>query len=142
MDIAVVNISKGPYELNKEVLNEIKAEKLSFNITPRLRYSTGSDYMGFQIDLTVMLEKTQVFKSGFLIGMAIVDWAKGLQEEPDLNSNRQKLNEICKTAWLVATGIVALQSADKNFNGIILPSINSEDMSKDVILIPSTASRP
>jgi hypothetical protein len=138
MDITIVNISKGPYELNEEALKEYNPNELSFSVTTRLRYSSESDYVGFQIDLIIMQDKIEVFKSGFLVGMAIADWGKDLQNGLDLTNNRWKLNEICKTAWLVATGIVALQSSNANFNGIMLPSINYEGLSNDVILLPSS----
>lgn len=137
MDIRIINISKGPHEVNKEVFKELDLSKLSFNINSRLRYSSESDYVGFQIDLLIMQDKTQVFKSGFLVGLAIDDWAKDLQDGLDLNKNREKLLEICKTVWLVATGIVALQSSVEDFNGIILPTVDYEDFSKDVLLIPN-----
>ena len=68
MDIAVVNISEGPNELNSGVLDNLELSILSFNVTPRLRYSDKSDYVGFQLDLMVMQENTQVFRSGFLVG--------------------------------------------------------------------------
>lgn len=123
MDITIVNISQGPHEFNKEDLNYNELYKLSFNVTSRLRYSSDSDYVGFQIDLLIMQEKTQVFKSGFLVGPAIADWAKSLQNGLDLNNNREKIQDICKTAWLVASGIVALQSSEGNFNGIVHPKI-------------------
>ena len=137
MDISIINISKGPYELNHEVLKDLDPKKLSFNITSRLRYSTDSDYVGFQVDLMVMQEKTQVFKSGFLVGLAIADWAKDLQNGLDLNNNRKKLHDICKTVWHVATGVVDMQSTDEHFNGIILPTIDYTDFSKDILLIPN-----
>ena len=137
MDITIVNISKGPHELNEDILKDLDAIKLSFNISSRLRYSSKSDYVGFQIDLMIMQEKTQIFKSGFLIGLSVADWAKDLQAGLDLNSNREKLHEICKVVWLVATGIVAEQSSDGDFNGIVLPSVDYEEFSKDVILIPN-----
>ena len=137
MDISIVNISKGPHELNKDILKELDAKKISFNISSRLRYSSKSDYVGFQIDLMIMQEKTQVFKSGFLVGLSVADWAKDLQTGLDLNTNREKLYDICKVVWFVATGIVAEQSSDGDFNGIILPSVDYEAFSKDVILIPN-----
>ncbi len=140
MTITIVNISQGPYELNKEAIEKLDLKLLSFNITSRLRYSVDSDYVGFQIDLSIMQQTTQVFKSGFLVGMAIADWSKDLQNGLDLNNNREKLTEICRTVWLVATGIVALQTADSShLRGIILPDINYEAFSKDVILIPNTS---
>lgn len=139
MEITIVNISKGPCELNEEALRELDFKKLSFSIASRLRYSSESDYVGFQIDLMAMQEKTQIFKSGFLIGLAITDWSKDLQAGLDLNKNREKLPEICKTAWLVATGIVVLQSSNENFSGIVLPKIDYNGFSKDVLLIPSSS---
>ena len=137
MNIKIVNISQGPHELNKEALKELELSKLSFNITSRLRYSSDSDYVGFQIDLMVMQEKLQVFQSGFLVGIAIDNWAHDLRNGADLNTHREKLHEICKAVWFVATGIVALQSSEGQFNGIILPTVNYEDFSKDVLLIPN-----
>ena len=137
MDITVINISKGPHELNTESLENFDLSKLFFNITSRLRYSSESDYVGFQIDLTIMQEKTQLFKSGFLIGLAISDWAKDLQNGLDLNKNREKLEEICKTVWLVATGIVAMQTSEGKPNGFVLPRVNYDRFSKDVLLIPN-----
>ena len=139
MDITIINISKGPHELNKDILKDLDAKKLSFNISSRLRYSPKSDYVGFQIDLMIMQDKTQVFKSGFLVGLAISDWAKDLQDGLDLNTNRGKLHDICNTVWLVATGIVALQSSEGDFCGIILPAVNVEDFSKEVLLLPNTS---
>lgn len=138
MDITIVNISQGPHELNQEVLKNIDLGKLSLNITSRLRYSSESDYVGFQIDLMAMQEKTQVFKSGFLVGLAITGWSNELKNGLDLNKNREKLHEICKTVWLVATGIVALQSYDTQFNGIILPAVDYNELCKEVLLIPAT----
>lgn len=139
MDINVVNVSLGPHEFNEEALKGIDKRELSFNITPRLRYSPESDYVGFQIDMTVMYEKTQVFRSGFLVGLAIVGWARDLQAGLDLNTNREKLPEICKTVWLVATGIVAMQSQsmENQHSGIVLPEIDFGNFSKDVLLIPT-----
>lgn len=137
MDITVVNISKGPYELNKEALKDVESGKLSLNVTSRLRYSTESDYVGFQIDMMVMQKNTQVFKSGFLIGLLMEDWSMELKAGLDLNTHREKLLDICRTVWLVATGIVALQSSEGDFGGIILPSVNYEDFSKDVVLVPA-----
>ena len=67
MDITVVNISKGPLEYNREAIKNFDLNSLSFNITPRLRYSTESDYLGFQIDLIITQENTQILKGGFLI---------------------------------------------------------------------------
>ena len=136
MDISIINISTGDHILNKEALKDFDVRKLTLNVTSRLRYSSSSDYLGFQIDMVVMQENVQVFKSGFLVGLAIVDWAKDLQNGLDLNNNREKLPEICKTVWLVATGIVAMQSSDDKFSGIILPSLNYDDFSKEVILMP------
>lgn len=109
MNITVVNISKGPYELNKEALKDVESGKLSLNVTSRLRYSTESDYVGFQIDMMVMQKNTQVFKSGFLIGLLMEEWSMELKAGLDLNTHREKLLDICRTVWLVATGIVALQ---------------------------------
>lgn len=137
MDITIINISKGSHNLNKEILKEFELEKLSFNITSRLRYSVESNYVGFQIDLLVMQENTQVFKSGFLIGMVIKNWSEDLKKGLDLNSNRDKLTELCKSAWLVATGIVALQSSTEQFPGIILPPVDFDEFSRDVILLPA-----
>lgn len=139
MDIAVVNISKGPNELNSVVLDNLEVSKLSFNVTPRLRYSGKSDYVGFQLDLMVMQGNTQVFRSGFLVGLVIADWANNLDNGLDINKNREPLAEICKTVWLVATGIVAMQSSTEDFSGIVLPKINYEDFSKDVLLISESA---
>lgn len=138
MDINVVNISKGPYELTRDVIEHVEISKLSFNVTSRLRYSQDSDYLGFQIDLLVIQDTTQVFKSGFLIGLLVQDWSKSLKEGLDLNQNHSKLIPICQTAWLVATGIVAIQSSSPNFNGIILPTINYEKFCREVILSPLT----
>lgn len=137
MDIKVINISQGPHQLNKEALKDFDPFALSFNVTSRLRYSAKSDYIGFQIDLAINHGNTQVFRSGFLIGFAISDWAKDLQNGLDLNNNRGKIPEICKFAWLVATGIVAIQSATDRFRGIVLPAINYDKLSKDVILVPN-----
>ena len=141
MDISVINISKGPNELNSKALDMLDSSKLSFNVTPRLRYSDKSDYVGFQIDLMVMQDNTQVFRSGFLVGLAITGWAHDLQNGLDLNKNHERLTEICETVWLVATGIVAIQSSTEGFNGLVLPKINYEDFSKDVLLISETADK-
>lgn len=138
MDIKIVNISKGPHEFNKEAIREFDLNKLSFSVNSRLRYSTESDYVGFQIDMIIMQENTKVFRSGFLVGLAITDWAKDLQNGLDLNNNREKLPEICKTVWLVSTGIVALQSSEECFNGIVLPAIDYEKFSREVLLIPNS----
>lgn len=139
MDITVVNISKGPHELNKEALKDYEISKLSLNAAPRLRYCADSDYIGFQIDLTIMQENTVLFKSGFLIGMAIAGWAKDLKEGLDLNADRKKLAEICRTAWYIATGIVAMQSSEDSNRCIVLPAIDAEAFCNDIILLPSTA---
>lgn len=136
MNIAVVNVSQGPYELNKEILEDIDLNNLSLNVTSRLRYSAESDYVGFQIDMMVMQKNTQVFKSGFLIGLFAEGWSSELKDGLDLNTHREKLLDICRTVWLVATGIVALQSSAGKFGGIMLPSVNYEEFSKDVVLVP------
>lgn len=142
MDIAVVNISEGPNELNSGVLDNLELSKLSFSVTPRLRYSDKSDYVGFQLDLMVMQENTQVFRSGFLVGLVIADWAKNLNNGLDINKDREALVEICKTVWLVATGIVVMQSSTEDFGGIVLPKINYEDVSKDILLISESTDKP
>lgn len=138
MAIDIINISKGPHELNAEILEKFDASKLSLNVTSRLRYSTESDYVGFQIDLLIMQGNTQMFKSGFLVGLAISEWSKDIRDGLDLNKDHGRLLEICNTVWLVATGIVAMQSSTDKFSGIVLPTINYEDFSKEVILIPNT----
>lgn len=137
MDITVVNISKGPLEFNREAIKNFQLTNLSFNITPRLRYSNESDYLGFQIDLIITQENTQIFKGGFLIGLSVVDWSKDLKNGLDLNKEKHKLIEISKTVWMVAIGIVAIQTSFDDFSGIILPTINYEDFSKEILLIPS-----
>lgn len=137
MDITVVNISIGPHELNVESLGDLDLSKVIFNVTSRLRYSKESDYAGFQIDMMIMQENTQVFKSGFLVGLAISDWAKDMQNGQELNMNRDKLLSIAKTVWLVAIGIVAIQTSTENFGGIILPEPEYESFINDIILIPS-----
>lgn len=139
MDITIVNISQGPRELNNEAISKLDLNKLTFNVNSRLRYSQESDYVGFQIDLMIMQENTQVFKCGFLVGLAIVGWAKELHDGLDLNKNREKLAEICKTVWLVATGIVAIQTSETQSDGIVLPAIDYTSFSQDVILIPHAA---
>ncbi len=139
MDIRIINISNGPHEMNSEAANVIDFNKLSLETTARLRYSDQSDYVGFQIDLMIMQDKVQMFKSGFLVGLTVEGWSEDLQKGLDLNNNRSKLPEICKTVWMVATGIVAVQSACPHFNGFILPDIDFDQFSKDVILIPNHA---
>lgn len=135
MDISVINISKGPFDFNKEAVKDLDLNKVSLDVTPRLRYSKESDYLGYQIDLIITQEKIQILKGGFLIGFAIKDWSKDLKAGLDLNKEKEKLFKISKTAWLVATGIVAMQTSFDQFNGIILPTINYEDLGKEVILI-------
>ncbi len=136
MECKVINISQGPQELNRSVLKEHGDRSLSFDIRPRLRYSSNQDYVGFQFDILVLQEKTQVYKTGFLIGLAIKDWAKDIQQDLDLSKHRQIISEICEFAWMVATGIVAVQSSFDDFRGIILPTINYKELSKEVLLVP------
>lgn len=137
MEITVINISKGPLKFNNKACENINFNKLSFDITPRLRYSIDSDYLGFQIDLIVTQENTQILKDGFLIGLAVKDWSAHLKNGLDLNQNRTPLIEICRSSWLIATGIVAIQTSVDKFPGIILPQINYEEFSNEVILVPN-----
>lgn len=69
------------------------------------------------------------------VGLVIADWTKNLNNGLDINKDRGALVEICKTVWLVATGIVVMQSSTEDFGGIVLPKINYEDVSKDILLI-------
>ena len=108
MDIRIINISNGPHEMNSEAANTIDFNKLSLETTARLRYSDQSDYVGFQIDLMIMQDKVQMFKSGFLVGLTVEGWSEDLQKGLDLNNNRSKLPEICKTVWMVAKGDIAI----------------------------------
>lgn len=47
MDISVINISKGPFDFNKEAVKDLDLNKMSLDVTPRLRYSKESDYLGY-----------------------------------------------------------------------------------------------
>jgi hypothetical protein len=130
-NIAIINFSKGPCDVEREQWATSDPGKFKMNVTPRLRYSDDSDYVGFQLDITVTCEKMEILKTGFLIGMEVDGWSKAVKsKESDI------LNDICQTGWLVATGIVAEQTSYDKRTNVILPRIEISNLVKEIQLCP------
>ncbi len=130
-NIAIINFSKGPFDFDRKQWDTSDPDKLKMNVTPRLRYSDDSDYVGFQLDITVTCEKMEILKTGFLIGMKVEGWSGSVKSK---ESNI--LNDICQTGWLVATGIVAEQTYYDKKTNVILPRIEISNLVNDIQLYP------
>ncbi|MDE7444071.1 MAG: hypothetical protein K2M65_07925, partial [Muribaculaceae bacterium] len=97
------------------------------------------DYVGFQLDITLTFENTQVLKTGFLIGMLVRNWSDMLKSGVNLTNERNRLSDICRTGWLVATGVIAQETKTLQTPEFILPPIDIEKFTKEVLLISSDA---
>lgn len=136
-NIAVVNYSKGPFEFDSERFSSTPREKLNLSVVPRLRYSSKSDYVGFQFDITLTAESVQVLKTGFLIGLMIKGWADMLKTGVNLTNERKRLYDICQCAWLVATGVIAQQTVVESVGEFILPAVDVSKLTEEVLLMSS-----
>ena len=135
MNISIINFSKGPCIYNEDVRRKASENNVEYEITPRMRYSDDSDYIGFQLDIIVMDAEKLVYKTGFLIGLAVNGWSEKLRGGLDLDKNREVIDHICECAWYVASGIVAQQTALSDGMSIILPAIDISKFRKQVILL-------
>lgn len=88
------------------------------------------------MDITIMAGSIRVLKSGFLIGMNVSGWKEMVSSGIDLTRERGRLTEICRTAWLVATGVVAADTAGGKGLNIILPNIDIDKFCDEVLLLP------
>lgn len=136
MDIKIRNVSKGPYAFNAECLKSQKNVELTYNIASHLRYSKKHDYVGFQLDILVIHDDRQIYKSGFMIGMEISGWSDDLNKNTNLDENRNRIIDIYKAGWFVATGIVSMQTTVDDFDGMVLPTFDYEKLAAEVILMP------
>ena len=138
MEIRIINLSKGPSINNADKFTDEQKKDVRLEVTPRLRYAKNTDYLGFQLDIIFTCDDKILYRTGFLIGMAVKGWKELLDSDIDLLSNREKLIPIAETAWMVATGVVAEQTALPGQNPIILPPIITEDFIQEITLQSNT----
>lgn len=136
-NIIIINYSNGPFSFNSELYASVDKKDLKLSVVPRLRYSSNSDYVGFQLDITLTAGNTQVLKTGFLIGMIVRGWSDMLKSGVNLTTERQQLLNICQTGWYVATGIVAQETKASGTEEFILPPINAAKFTEEVLLMSS-----
>ena len=135
-NIVIVNFSKGPLYFDGELFAKSEKEKINLSVVPRLRYSQSSDYIGFQLDVILTLENTQIYKTGFLIGMLVPEWSEMLKSGVNLTIERARLLDICRTGWLVATGVIAQQTQTPQ-GEFILPPVDIKKLTEEVLLVSS-----
>lgn len=136
MEITVINFSKGPSSFNSELWEKADKTQASLEITPRLRYSADSDYVGFQLDFLIAHEQTFYYRAGFLIGLHVEGWSDLVRSNPNVLEHKDAIESIYRTAWLVATGVVAQQTTPKGSGLVVLPPFNP-DMTGNIITLPS-----
>lgn len=138
-DIVIINLSNGPFDFNRQLFEATSPDKFNLSVIPRLRYSGESDYVGFQLDITITADERQVLKIGFLIGMMVKGWSEMLKSGVNLTNERERLIGICKNGWLVATGIIAQATTVSQTKDFILPPIDMARFANEVLLISSVS---
>ena len=140
-DITIINFSQGPCSFDSDLFSSTPKEELKLGVIPRLRYSLSSDYVGFQMDITLTSNNIQILKSGFLIGMLVKGWSDMLKSGINLTNERERLISLCRTVWLVATGVIAHTTKISDREDFILPPIDMARFAEEVLLISSNTQK-
>ena len=133
----MINYSRGPLKINQELWNNSEEGSEELSMSPQLRYSKDSNYVGVQLDMVIGYDSTPAVKLGFLIGMDCEGWTKMFEDGWTPTDDRKPLYELCSIFWQLATGVVAASTTTDLRNGFILPTMDVEQLADMLALVPS-----
>lgn len=133
MEIKIVNYSRGPIEINKELWLNAGDSEFDLAVRTHLKYSVDSDLVGFQVDLNLVktAERTPVMNIGLLIGLRINGFNELIAIDSEKESN---MVEICRYVWPMVIGAVAASSAIDCDKPLVLPTVDTSKLAREVIL--------
>lgn len=129
MEIRIVNYSRGPLEINKDLWNGTVEGEFAISVRAQLRYADGSGAVGFQIDMSLAksADGTPVMNLGLLLGLHV-------NGAVDFQKDGSAVAEICRYVWPMVIGAVAASTSIESGKPLILPAVDATKLAKEVIL--------